>query len=307
MNSVDVYLNIVNGIEQLLIAEPSLRLHALKSIINQDNQQKVVIDFLRIMISVKKDQFESNFVNRIFSDFCALLDLKPDLKDYVMAMLRGVASKDNQSNVTNPIDIQLKKQAGTPLTELEKIVDCLYLKYSIVLEDLMLFRLDQCLNSIDDINATTRKLEVEDTDYKPKKFEAMLVDTEIITPEQWQQVLAEYGKTGRHIAQILVDLLFVTQEESEQLLELYYGYSHLDLSNHTILAEALIFTSKQDCLKGKLIPVSYDKVQQVLTIAMDDPHDTETLTILARKLAPITVRPVHAYIEGILQAIKKYY
>ncbi len=108
----------------------------------------------------------------------------------------------------------------------------------------------------------------------------LLTDYGMLTPEQinegWEKVASSEGKMD--IVDALKALKHINEKEVMALLAQQYGLETLDLGDYQIPAEAIEAISGDVAKQYKVVPVM--KHDNLLTIAMSDPTDVETLDSL---------------------------
>lgn len=135
-------------------------------------------------------------------------------------------------------------------------------------------------------------------------FKSTLVDAEIISKEQWKQAQKIQETKNIPIEKCLIELEHITENEANQLLELYFGAPMIKLSQHVLKSKALKLFPETKCRELKFIPVSLE--ENILTIAMADPRDTQTLEIIKKSLQK-EIRIVYASLDDIQKTIEIYY
>jgi len=136
-----------------------------------------------------------------------------------------------------------------------------------------------------------------------KLIEEILVEKQIITSEQWDEVLAE-KKAGEHIYQAVIRLGFAKPDKVFFALSESLGIKYVDLKNEEIQPESLEKVSPKIALHYKLIPLRLENNR--LTAAIPDPLDVSKLDEL-KILLDAEIEPVWAQEKDILEAIQKYY
>lgn len=139
---------------------------------------------------------------------------------------------------------------------------------------------------------------------RTKQFGKSLIDAEIITSQQWEEVLREYEATKKSVGEIIIDKGFASAEDSRQLLELFYGVPYMKLSEYILEREALDMVSEEFCRKYKVIPMNLK--EDKLTVALIDPDDVVTTDNL-RQATGKNIQVVLASEDDIIRAIDMYY
>lgn len=137
-----------------------------------------------------------------------------------------------------------------------------------------------------------------------KRLGDLLVEVNMITPEELERVLELQKKTGKKIGEILIDEKIVTENDIIQVLEFQLGIPHVELDKFEIDKDVTSYVSDAIAKKYSLVPIK--KEDNILTVAMNDP-----LNVLAIDDIRITtgfeVKPVIASLTDITKAIDKYY
>ena len=103
----------------------------------------------------------------------------------------------------------------------------------------------------------------------------VLEEAQIVTPEQWQNVLAEHEETEKDIGQILEDEGLITAQEVAMLLSLKEQVSFVDLREHKVDPQAIRLVDGETARRYNVMPITV--VNDVLIIAMEDPGDESTI------------------------------
>ncbi len=141
-----------------------------------------------------------------------------------------------------------------------------------------------------------------------KRLGERLVDKGLITEDQVMIALREQKKTGMLLGQSLVDLGFVSEAVMRDMISEITGGSSIDLSNVVPDSEALAMIEKSVALRHDVLPVSYDKNERVLMLAMTDTADVMLLDrIRASVPQGVEVEPMLATAAEIEQSIDSFY
>jgi type IV pilus assembly protein PilB len=136
------------------------------------------------------------------------------------------------------------------------------------------------------------------------QFGSYLMDSEILSQDQWKKVLDKYRTSTTPIEKILVDFEFINEDEVHQLLEIYYGVPYVKLSQQILDWEALDLISEDLCRHDRIIPIGVEG--DSITLAMADPRDLIAQDTV-RNLTKKEVRVVYASADDISRAINMYY
>lgn len=132
----------------------------------------------------------------------------------------------------------------------------------------------------------------------------MLIDEQVITPEQLDVGLKEQKKTGKFICQTLVDLGFSTEEKIFLVLSRQLGIPYVRTKDKKIDKFVLEKVPAKFASHYKLMPL--DLKGKTLTVVVTDPLDVHTLDDI-KLLLGLEIQPVLGGEKDILEAIKKYY
>lgn len=119
----------------------------------------------------------------------------------------------------------------------------------------------------------------------------VLEEAQIVTPEQWQNVLAEHEETEKDIGQILEEEGLITAQEVAMLMSLKDQVAFVDLREHKIDPQALRLVDAETARRYNVMPISV--VNDVLVVAMEDPSDESTIDSVSA-MAGMDVQAVKA-------------
>ncbi len=138
-----------------------------------------------------------------------------------------------------------------------------------------------------------------------KQIGAMLVEAGIITPEQLEAALkSQQEDRSQKLGEILVRMGTVSAHDIYRTLAHKFGLPFVLLRNFYIDLECLGLVPADVAQKYMLVPLVIH--QNRLVVAMDDPANTEALTLL-RFITRLTIEPTIATREDIHWALGKYY
>lgn len=127
-------------------------------------------------------------------------------------------------------------------------------------------------------------------DLKGKALGAILLESQIITPEQVEAALAEQRRTGRRFGEVLMDLGIVSAEDVRWGLSQQQAYSFVRVRPEAVDPEAVRAVPAD--VARRLMVVPFLLVGDELTVVMDDPTNRLALA----ELAEVTGRTVVASI-----------
>jgi type IV pilus assembly protein PilB len=132
----------------------------------------------------------------------------------------------------------------------------------------------------------------------------LLVEWNIITPQQLEKALAVQKEKGGLIGEILVELGFAKEESIAQALTAQYGFPYLPLNNYEINPEVINLVPDRVARQYLLIPV--DKIGNNLTLAMSNPLNVQAIEDV-ELISGCTVQTFVSTSSDIRKAIAKYY
>jgi type II secretory ATPase GspE/PulE/Tfp pilus assembly ATPase PilB-like protein len=136
----------------------------------------------------------------------------------------------------------------------------------------------------------------------------MLLQRGIVTRDQLKIALTERKKNSESLEKILINLGFVSETVISDLLSESSGISHVDLSQVVVDHEAIELIPKNFASRYMLVPISFDKSTNTLTIAMADVYNVRAIDQLGAALGgTIQIEPVMAGEAEITNAIDHWY
>ncbi|ALG69545.1 secretion system protein E [Beggiatoa leptomitoformis] len=136
----------------------------------------------------------------------------------------------------------------------------------------------------------------------------ILITQQIISTDQLKVALTEQKKTQEQLGNILVKLGFVSEAVMRDLLGQTLGQSSIELSKLVVDHESLSLVPKQLARRHCLIPISFDKKNNLLRVAMADVFNVLAIDQLVALLGGnIRVEPLLAGEAEILAAIDHFY
>ena len=109
----------------------------------------------------------------------------------------------------------------------------------------------------------------------PKQLGELLINCQLITPQQLDEALALQKERGGLLGQILVSLRYITEDAIAQALTAQYGFPYLPLGGYEIDAEVAKIIPEHVAKQYGLIAV--DRVGSILTVAMSNPLNTQAV------------------------------
>ena len=132
----------------------------------------------------------------------------------------------------------------------------------------------------------------------------MLINENIITPEQLEMCLKEKKKSGKFICQIIVDLGFAPEDKVLNVLSKQLGIPYVKIKDKSVDRSVIEKVPARFAVHYKLMPLA--EADNKLDIVVTDPLDVHTLDDI-KLLLGYEVRPILGGEKDILEAIKRYY
>jgi type IV pilus assembly protein PilB len=138
-----------------------------------------------------------------------------------------------------------------------------------------------------------------------KRLGEMLIEANLLTPEQLKAAIAEQGRTGLMLGTTLLAMKLIKESELLTLLQRQLGLPLLDL-DAVPADEAAIAKVKEDMARRYVaLPIEIEG-RNTLVVAMADPLNVSALEDL-RFHAGMFIKPVLASPTQITEAIERYY
>ncbi len=132
----------------------------------------------------------------------------------------------------------------------------------------------------------------------------LLVESELITPEQLSNILEKQKATKNKLGDILVSEGYVAQEDIIRMLEFKLGVPSIKIEEYGVEQEASTLIPESTARKYELIPLKKEK--NILVVAMSDPLNVYAIDDV-RIITGMEVQPVIATSGDISRAISRYY
>lgn len=137
-----------------------------------------------------------------------------------------------------------------------------------------------------------------------KRIGEILVERGVITVDQLKEALIIQNKSDKLIGDILVELGYAQEEDIITSLSTQYGIPFLPVESYDIDQRVMKIVPQELIKKYNFLPV--DKIENLLTIAVSDVIDSETVEDIEKKLN-CKIQFFLAVPTALKQAIKKYY
>lgn len=142
---------------------------------------------------------------------------------------------------------------------------------------------------------------------KKKRIGDMLLEEQLVTPEQLEQALALSREKHRKIGEVLIELGYVTEEGIANTLSRQLGIAIVSLDGIKIEEEILALANSSILRKHVMIPFEYAQGSlSVVRVAMADPMDMNAIDDFCI-VTNLQVEPVIASTREILMALDRYY
>ena len=139
---------------------------------------------------------------------------------------------------------------------------------------------------------------------KRKKLGEILVNENLVTPEQLNEALRLQKESGKPLGQILVEQKYIDEEELNRILGAQLGIPHVWLRKGLIDPNIVTLLPKEKALLLQVIPMF--KINNILTLATSDPYAIFVFDEVA-KITKLKVQPVLCRADDIVEAIHEYY
>ena len=135
---------------------------------------------------------------------------------------------------------------------------------------------------------------MSDNNSQPKlRLGEILINKGIITEDQLKIALYEQKSMGKRIGAVLIQLGFVTDSIIREALSENTGFESIDLSGAVIDAESIKMAPQDMSRRFKILPISYDREKNELTLAMADTFNIVALDqVRALHENRIEIKPV---------------
>jgi type IV pilus assembly protein PilB len=141
-------------------------------------------------------------------------------------------------------------------------------------------------------------------DEKRRMLGEILVESNLLLPEQLELALVKQRETGRRLGQVLLEMGFVSYEILTQALTEQTGVPHVWLRRGLVDPKTANIVPREKAELYNVIPMF--KVHRTLTVAMSDPSAIFAIDDL-ESLTGCKLQPVRCRAEDITTAISEYY
>lgn len=143
---------------------------------------------------------------------------------------------------------------------------------------------------------------------RPRRLGEILVEEGLITQDQLRIALMEQKKTREPLGKVFVSLGFVTDAVMRDALAEASGQETIDLANVVADSEAVKRIPKEIAQRYGVLPITFDKDNHVLTVAMADIFNVVALDKIAALLGgEVELKPLATSESEIAAAIDQFY
>jgi type IV pilus assembly protein PilB len=138
-----------------------------------------------------------------------------------------------------------------------------------------------------------------------KRIGDLLLENNVITPQELELAVAEQRKTGQLLGATLVRMGLISEEILMEHLQAQLGLPLIDLNEAVVDEQALALIKEEVARKYVALPLELAD-RRTLTIAMADPLNVAALEDL-RFHSGMFLKPVLALPSAIAEAVERYY
>ena len=132
----------------------------------------------------------------------------------------------------------------------------------------------------------------------------LLIEKELITPDQLQQALAQQSAKGGRLGYQLTKMGFVSEEDLTRFLSEQYGVPSVNLSEINVDPEVIKLFPYEIAKKYIVFPIK--RTGSILTLAMSDPSNIFAMDDI-KFMTGYNVEAIIAADSAIIESIKRYY
>ena len=138
---------------------------------------------------------------------------------------------------------------------------------------------------------------------KTKQLGDILIEQQIVTPDQLSTALEEHQRSGRLLGRVLIDLGFVKEADLVRALAEQVGLEFVDLGEYRVDVAATALLPEAVARRYRALPIA--ERDGKLLVAMSDPANVYALDDI-RIITGRDVQPVVATASDVENAIRKY-
>lgn len=136
----------------------------------------------------------------------------------------------------------------------------------------------------------------------------LLIDKGLITQDQLRIALIEQKKQDQPLGKILVTIGFISESIMRDVLGDQLGQESIDLTKVVADVEAIKLISRDHARRYHLLPIAYDAISHVLTVAMADTFNVIALDQTSALVGDgIEIKPLLATESSIESVIDQFY
>ncbi len=139
---------------------------------------------------------------------------------------------------------------------------------------------------------------------KNKRLGEMLIDANILTPEQVNEAIALQKNSGKRLGSVLLENKYITEQQLINVLKMQLGIDFIDINKEKIDPSMANIVPKSIAVKNRVVPVKVDRGNLIL--AMEDPLNFNALESV-KQLTKLKVVPCIAYSSAISRALSILY
>jgi len=143
---------------------------------------------------------------------------------------------------------------------------------------------------------------------KPVRIGDLLIEKGLISQDQLCIALTEQKKQGKPVGKILVQLGFVSEAMMRDVLSSQLDQESVDLSKVVPDPEAIKLIPNEIARRHHILPITFDKQEKLLTVAMADTFNIVALDQVAALLGGnLEIKPLLTGEAEIIEAIDHFY
>lgn len=116
-----------------------------------------------------------------------------------------------------------------------------------------------------------------------KSVAGILLEEGVLTPKQFNQIKSDAVNKSLPLDLVLLDSKIVSENKYYEARAKLIGVPYVAIAAFPLSPEALSFIPKAAAERFNIIPISYDKEKNAISLAMADPLDLETLNFVKQK------------------------
>ncbi|MFH1790711.1 MAG: PilZ domain-containing protein [Candidatus Omnitrophota bacterium] len=137
-----------------------------------------------------------------------------------------------------------------------------------------------------------------------KKIGEILIEKKFITQEMLNEALEYQKQYGTGVTQYLIEREYINEEELATCISEQFRIPYIPVSVYNISPKVIDLVPVEVAEKHRLIPI--DRVEDVLTVVMSDPLDSDVVEEVQR-ITGYKVQPFVGILSDIIKAIEDYY